>query len=114
MGWSFFKRNELTPVVREIKKGISSIVKKYAMEDFWIDQKGVYDVNPKYLSFCVCVKSDREKERLKNNQLLGAEINQLLVESPYPKDYVNSIEISFESQETVDRESGGNWHNHFQ
>ena len=31
----------------------------------------------------------------------------------YPADAQNNVHIGFESQETVDRESDGNWYLHF-
>lgn len=52
------------------------------------------------------------KSELQANTLLMGELRDLLRKQEYPEQGRPFVYIGFESQETVDRESGGNWYHH--
>ena len=74
---------------------------------------GAYEIDPKYLVFWICVKSGAQKIRLASDLKLMEKCNKVLVENDYPEQARNLVHIGFESQETVNRESNGNWFDHF-
>jgi len=111
--FDFFNRNSLAYKVRHIKKQIKGVSTQYSREKVWISQIGAYDINPKHLSFTICVKTDKEKRRLQDDSQLNHELRQILVDNGYPVDAIYEVKIGFESQETVDRESNGSWYYHF-
>lgn len=105
----FNPKDSLPRKVANIKHDIKTIVKKYCEEKFWIDCYGAYDIDPKYLVFLICVRTDKVKEALKANDELNNLLRNLLVEHEYPVQAYSSVIIDYESQETVDRDSNGQW-----
>lgn len=97
----------------DIKAKIKKVVKKYFAGHFWIAYYGAYDIDPKNLVFWICVKTDNEKKLLQSNEQLKQELRNTLVEFNYPEKAIPFVYIDFESQETVNRESNGNWYYHF-
>ena len=51
--------------------------------------------------------------QLANDTLLNGQLRALLVKNDYPNEARQFVHIGFESQETVERESAGNWYHHF-
>jgi len=110
---SFFGRESLKSKVKRIKRDMKGVVRSYCEEKFWIDQYGAYDIDPKFLVFWVCVQSDKVKHQLELNRDLEEKLQMLLPGNDYPSEAIGEVKIGFESQETVDRESDGNWFYHF-
>lgn len=109
-----YGKTSLKRKVFDIEDAIQKRVKKYFEGSFWINSYGAYDIDPKHLVFWICVKSDNDKKTLQLNEPLKQELRNTLVEFDYPEKAIPFVHIGFESQETVDRESNGSWHNHFQ
>jgi hypothetical protein len=63
--------------------------------------------------YWICVRTDAERDRLASDPNLVASLRQTLVECAYPLEGRSEVHIGFESQETVDRESEGNWWYHW-
>lgn len=99
--------------IQNIKQDTKALVAETCSENFWINWYGAYDVDPKYFVFWICIQSDTMKHKLESNKELMLRIRKLLEKYNYPIEARNSVHIGFESQETVDRESGGDWHIHF-
>lgn len=74
---------------------------------------GAYHIDPKYLVIWVCVKTDKEKIALSSDAGLLMRLRMVLDDVEYPKAARKSVHIGFESSETVNRESEGNWYQHF-
>jgi len=51
--------------------------------------------------------------QLSNDKSLNDLLRNTLIIAEYPKEALNDVFIGFESQETVKRESGGDWYLHF-
>ncbi|MXN91127.1 hypothetical protein GR160_07775 [Flavobacterium sp. Sd200] len=109
-----FYKNSLQQKVEKIKKDIKRVVAKYFSKDFDVLYYGAYDLDPKNLVYWICVDTDNEKQSLESNKELRSELRQVLLDNNYPIEAVERVFIGFESEETVKRESGGDWHIHFQ
>jgi len=96
-----------------IKEGIKDKVRPLCIEKFWIEKYGAYDIDPKNLVFWICVETDEAKDILASNSELTKTIRQLFDQYDYPKEARDSVYIGYESQQTVDRESNGDWYVHF-
>ncbi|MFZ2783499.1 MAG: hypothetical protein WAZ36_03810 [Sediminibacterium sp.] len=99
--------------ILDIIDDIKNIVKCVCEQKFWIDWYGSYDIDPKYLVIWICVESDNIKLGLESNKELVNKLRETLIKNNYPKEAVPFVHIGFESQETVDRESNGDWYKHF-
>jgi hypothetical protein len=109
----FYKKDSLKRKILDIKVNIKELIQKKCTEKVFITWYGAYEIDPKYLVFWICIKSDKTKTELQNDIELNANLRNLLVKYNYPPEAQNLVYISFESQETVDRESNGNWYHHF-
>jgi hypothetical protein len=89
------------------------VVKPYTNEKFWISWFGAFDIDPKHLSYHICVETDRTKNELQDNVVLMQELRNVLQELSYPPQASDQVFISFAAQETVDRDFGGNWYYYF-
>lgn len=97
----------------DIKQNMIKLVKTVCNEKIWINSYGAIDIDPKYLVFWICINTDNAKEQLKKNDALMIGLRQLLVKHDYPEEARQFVKIDFESQETVQRQSNGNWFEHF-
>ncbi len=102
-------KRKILDIIDEIKL----IIRSHCNEKFWIDWYGAYDIDPRYLVIWFCVESDKVKANLESNPELVNKIRETLVKCNYPEQAIPFVLIGFESQETVDRESKGNWYDHF-
>ncbi|OJW15198.1 MAG: hypothetical protein BGO48_13760 [Mucilaginibacter sp. 44-25] len=92
---------------------MTEIMRSYCSEKFSITHYGAYDIHPRHLVFWICVETDQLKQFLTCNSALNSDLSLALIEYDYPAEGIDSVYIGFESQETVDRESGGNWWHHW-
>jgi hypothetical protein len=108
-----FKNDSLKAKILNIVSDIKKEVKPYCDEPFSIDWYGAYYIDPKHLVIWVCIETDETKLKLSSNKELRAKITNLLAKHNYPIQARSLIHIGFESEETVKRESKGNWYHHF-
>jgi hypothetical protein len=107
------KKSEIDEVTEKIEVAIKDLISTASHEKYWVTHYGANDIHPKHLVYWICVQSDAEKKRMEDDKVLYARLRQLLVEHKYPISGRAEVHIGFESQETVDRESGGNWWQHW-
>ena len=73
------------------------------------------DANPERLWFiAIKTKTDAERERLRFDSGLHGRLRDILLQVGYPVSAVKLVFFIFESQETVDRDCGGSWHDAMQ
>ena len=108
-----YSKDSLKRKILDIKDEMRKIVSKVCAENVRVDWFGAYDIDQKHLAFWICVQTDVVKEKLIANKGLYLKLRDLLDKYDYPLEARKSVFIGFESQETVDRESNGNWYQHY-
>ena len=108
-----YSKDSLKRKILDVRDEMKNIVSKVCDEDVRIDWFGAYDISPKHLVFWICVQTDKTKEKLIANKELYLQLHGLLEKYNYPQEARKSVFIGFESQETVERESDGNWYHHY-
>jgi hypothetical protein len=96
-----------------IERAIIDEIGRHTKEKFWVTHYGANHIHPKHLVYWVVVGSDHEKCRLEADSALMATLRSLLVKYDYPVEGRDWVHIGIESQETADRESGGNFYYHW-
>ncbi len=109
----FSSKSSLKDKILNIVNDIKEEVNLYCDEKFWINWYGAYDVDPKHLVIWICVQKDKTKADLIANKKLHTSLRNILTKHNYPKQAISSVYIGFESEETVSKESGGDWYQHF-
>jgi hypothetical protein len=109
----FNNESHLDRKIANIKKDFENIISEICSEKFDIFHYGAADINPKHLVYWICVDSDNIKHVLSNDTVLNDQLRNVLALHNYPQEAINEVHIGFESQETVVRESNGNWYVHF-
>ncbi len=105
-----YPKNNIKRKILHIKDEMKKEVSKICSEKIRVDYFGAYDINPQNLAFWICIETDKEKEKLKNDNLLINTLKNLLIKYDYPEKAIEQVSIDFQSQETVDREYAGNWY----
>jgi hypothetical protein len=109
----FYQKGSLKRKIMEIKEDMKKMVAPVCNEKFSILSYGAYYIDPKNYVFCICVQSDAMKLKLSSDPVLMGKLRGLLSKHEYPEAAIPLVGIAVESQETVDRESDGDWHVHF-
>ncbi|QTN32502.1 hypothetical protein HZ994_09225 [Akkermansiaceae bacterium] len=111
----FFKpKSPIEKVTLEIEAEMKKLMKSTTQEKLWVTHYGANDIHPRHLVYWICVDSDSEKARLEADKELMIRLRNLLKQFDYPADGRDGVHIGFESSETVNRESNGNWRHHWQ
>ena len=97
----------LSAKVELIDQDLATSVRSVAHEDVSVVQHGAIGINPRHLVYWICVTTDAEKQRLEKDTALKTRMPSMLAVRDYPQDAHKFVHIRFESQETVDHESGG-------
>ncbi len=108
-----YSKGSLKRKIFDIKDDIEKTIKPLCKEKFRIEWYGAYDIGPKNLVFWICVESDKMKSSFESDVTLMKQLRDLLDKYDYPLEARPHVVIGYESQETVDRESNGNWYDHF-
>jgi hypothetical protein len=107
-----FSEKSMKGKIIRIEDYIKKMIILHCKEKFWIEWYGAYDIDPKNLVFLICVQTDKMKKQLELESDLINSIRFLLNKYNYPDEAIKYVHIGFESQETVDRESQGDWYIH--
>ncbi len=97
------------PAIRRARRGIREIVRQRVPNAEVFSYQGATKINPGHLSFSIRTASDKERELLRQDPEIHTQFRNALVRAGYPTNTVPVVHFGIESQETVDREYGGNW-----
>lgn len=98
--------------VWRIESALRALLKAVGIKPF-VWSFGAYYIDPKHMVFVVGVPSDKERDSLRNDKDFLAKMQSLLVRFNWPAPAREHVAFDIESQETVDRESNGNWWHHY-
>lgn len=114
INFNLFNFSQNKNVIRQIVKEIKILFRQSYHHRFWIEYYGSYlfDTSPKHLVVLICVDSDEIKTELKLNIQFMDSIIEIFRIHNYPEEAWPFLIIDFESQETVNRESNGDWYLH--
>jgi hypothetical protein len=103
VGWRLY------PTILRSRRAMRLALRKRGYADFRVSSFGATSIDPRHLCICIDVKSDDMRNRLQEDQALIDQLRQALLTCGYPAESVPLVGFSIESQETVDRDFGGNW-----
>lgn len=96
-------------LIRQLEKDVKDVVRKYCSERFDVMLYGAYHIDPRYLVVLISVETDNMKNSLSESRNMEVEIRRCFVLRSYPSDAIDQVILWIESQETVDRDSKGDW-----
>jgi hypothetical protein len=70
---------------------------------------GAIGIDPRYLTIVVKTDKDWERHSLDADPTFRQDIRKALSRRKYPVDSIPQVQVMIQSQETVDRDMGGNW-----
>lgn len=103
----------LERIVLKSEGQFEGVLKKRGYGGFRIVHYGAKEIDPRHLVVKICVRTDRERDEINANGPMLEEFRKILLGSGYPAGVIRLIFISAESEETVNRESKGNWWHHW-
>lgn len=71
---------------------------------------GAVDIHPKHLAYWLTTATDAQRDRLAADSAMQDEFRRILLRAGYPADAVLEVGFAFQSEETVQRDYGGNWY----
>jgi len=100
----------LWPAIRRAKRNIKAVARRRVATAEVASHQGATRINPGYLSFCIKTQTDRERDILCHDPDIYVQFREALVKAGYPADTRPVVHFGIQSQETVDRDYGGNWY----
>ena len=70
---------------------------------------GAVDIHPKHLAYWITTATDAQRDRLAADSEMQDEFRRILMREGYPADAILEVGFAFQSEETVERDYGGNW-----
>ena len=74
---------------------------------FWF---GAVRIHPRHMAIWIVTPSASERDDLYEDESFGTDCREILRICGYPSDAISGVGFAIESQQTVDREFGGNWY----
>jgi len=102
IGW------DLYPSILRSRRAIRRILRMRG-QDFRVHSFGATHIDPRHLCVCIDVDTDVERDAIREDAELLDHCREVILAAGYPAESVPLIGFSIESQETVDRDWGGNW-----
>lgn len=99
-------------LVQVIKKDVKYIVSETTQERYDVFTYGSYLFGENGLCILISVNTDKERDRIKADAKFFRRVSSSLVLRDFPEEARGRVVVWVESQETVDRESKGDWYQH--
>jgi len=102
MGWDLVR-----PIWR-IRRGVRKLVQR-SLPNAKVSSMGMSSIDPRYFCVLIDVDTDSEKRQLLDDKDFDGKIRKIALDAGYPELSIPLFSVSIESQQTVDRDWGGNW-----
>ena len=104
---------DLAPIVQRATERLLDLLRGQGLEPETIYTYGAIDIDPKYLTMHVMLRTNEECDAARGRPELIDACFAVLAECGYPKTRRQGVHIGFESIERIDEEAGGNWYHYF-
>lgn len=96
--------------IRRATRQILEIARQHCTDARVFRKQGATKIDPRHLAFWIATATDNERDLLRHDPNLIQQFREVLVRVGYPPRAVPLVYFTIESQETVDRDYGGSWH----
>ena len=107
------KRSTWESIINASEKAMKALLQARGFSKTRLIHYGAVDIHPNNLAIWVIVQTDEVKNRMISDPDLLATCGEILAGQGYPGSSMEFIHIGVESEETINRESAGNWYLHF-
>jgi hypothetical protein len=98
--------------INRLCRGAQRIVRARGVH-CWVWWFGAYYIDPRHLVIIIAVPTDAERNVLKKDPAIVQSLQALLTQISWPEQARPHVIVDIESEETVCRESDGNWWYHY-
>jgi hypothetical protein len=98
----------LSLVIWRAKRRIRKAARRYC-RDAKVFSFGAIDINPDNLAIWITTATDDERNVMRASPEFLSELREIRLAAGYPRAAIPEVGFEFESQQTVDRDYGGNW-----
>ena len=107
-----WNRDDLAGRIARIEADLKALVRDQVGVEAVIWSHGAYWIHPRHLVFGIGVATDALRDRLRADAVVQRDWRALLARHGWPAVARDAVAFFVESQQTVDRDSGGNWWHH--
>jgi len=100
---------KLWPTIRRARREVKKLARQRC-PNAKVFSFGATDIDPRHLAIWITANTDEQRDRLRQDSILHQQFRDALLQAGYPPAAVPLVGFVFESQETVDRDFGGNWY----
>ncbi len=100
----------LWPVIRRARRKVREVARRRNPNVDVSSSQGATAISPRYLAFCIRTDTDKERDLLCEDPEIYQQFRDALLRAGYPQDAIPFVHFGIQSQETVDRDYGGRWH----
>ena len=100
---------KLWPTIRRARREVKKLARQRC-PNAKVFSFGATHIDPRHLAIWITTNTDEQRDRLRQDSVLHQQLRDALLQAGYPPAAVPLVGFAFESQETVDRDFGGNWY----
>jgi hypothetical protein len=99
----------LSPTIHRVRANVRAILsQEHPLAS--VSSYGATELDPRNFTVTIDVRYDRERDEIRRDPLLRDRFRQALVDADYPASAIARVQFDVQSQQTVDRDFGGNWY----
>lgn len=95
--------------IRRARREVTEVAHRRNSKTRVVSRQGATAISPRYLAFSILTDTDRERDLLRQDSEMYEELRGALEKAGYPQEAIPLVHFGIQSQETIDREYGGNW-----
>ncbi len=99
----------LSPTIHRVRANVRAILSKQ-YPDATVGSYGQTGADPRPFVVTINTSRDRERDEIRRDPLLRDRFRQALVDADYPASAIPRVGFDVQSQQTVDRDFGGDWY----